>query len=136
MVRRTIPIAGLICLMGMLSSQPAAAQLNSTTIDRVAIYAASEANRSNLPESSVTYNVTNPATIDSIFSGIDFATQRDCRGMDAENSSYIYVKFKTSSRKVYHLFLQNTHIAVAGRRDMCYFVPPAVRSIIAAHTQP
>lgn len=136
MMRFPLHLWGTLCLAGALAPAPAEAQLNSTTIDRIAIYAASEENRSNLPESSVTYNVTSPATIDSIFTGIDFTTQRDCRRIEAENSSYIYVKFKTSGRKIYHLFLQGTHIAAEGRRDMCYYVPPAVRSIIAAHTQP
>jgi len=129
--------AGLHHLVLALIAFPTAtfAQLNSSTVDRMAIYVANTSNRSNLPDSSVNYNITSPATIDAILSGIDFTEQLDCSDVEAKNTSYMYVKLKSGGRKVYHLFHLDSHIAVEGRRDLCFFVSPAARAIIAANAQ-
>ena len=127
--------AGLIVGSFLFLLDSADAQLSSANVAALAIYVADVNTTDDLPNNLVNYNIVSPLLIDLILSGVEFDVERDCTGIETKNSSYMYVQFKNGSRKVYHLFLLNSHIAIKDRRDLCFFVSPEAQSLIAAHAQ-
>ncbi len=101
----------------------------------LAIYEANDRTRGTLRESETTYNLTDPGAIADLISGIDFGEALDCADMETKNSAYLYVKFKDNKRKVYTLFLLNSHISLNNDRSTCFFVGPVARTIIESNSQ-
>ena len=129
----------LIVLMAALTASaqtlPGPQPLSSATIQALAIYEANIHTSDELPDHLVNYNVTDPAVINAIFSGIDFSTELDCALLQADNYTYMYVKMRNGTRKVYDFFSLDSHVALKDRRVPCYWVSEAARSVLAAHNQ-
>lgn len=111
-----------------------ASELSIDTIDALAIYDANLNTSDNLPENEVIYNVIEFNIINSIIEGID-PTERDCAGMQAKNTTYLYIKFKDGTREVYHLFLLDSHLAIKNQRHTCFFIEKSARSLIISNKQ-
>jgi hypothetical protein len=105
------------------------------TIQAVAVYEVTETSTDTLPDSLVNYNVTDPAVIDGMFSGIEADTVRDCLHLQAKNNAHVYVKFDSGAYRVYHLFLRWSHFSAKGERGFCYYVAQASRDLFLAYAQ-
>lgn len=139
---RQSAVLGMLPLLAVLAG-PVAAQtppgpqpLSSATIQALAIYEANIHTSDELPDHLVSYNVTDAAVIDAIFSGIDFSAELDCSLLQADNYTYMYVKMRNGTRKVYDFFAVDSHVALKDRRVPCYWVNEAARSVLDDHKQP
>jgi hypothetical protein len=129
------PVIALVVCGLFLVTAPLDAALSSANVAALAVYVAQD-NSNDKPDSMVIYNITLPSLIDAILSGIEFDVQRDCSDLDAKNNSFLYVKLKDGSRKVYDLFLLNSHAAIRGRRDFCFAISAEAQVQIVANAQP
>ncbi len=122
--------------MSLLTMETAnAAELGSGTVEKLAIYEANVNTSDELPDDEVVYNVIDPDTINSILAGIELSVERNCLELEAANTSYMYVKFKDGTRKVYHLFLLDSHLALKDQRHTCFFIEESSRSLIISIKQ-
>lgn len=136
MSRFSFMLASLSLLTLSLAPSPAAyAALSSATVTALAIYVADVNTSDTLPDALVNYNVTASATIDAVLSGIQFNEILDCSGIEAKSTSYLYVKLADGTRKVYHLFLGDSHLSIRERRDFCFAVDPTAKSLIQSLAQ-
>ncbi|HEX7182109.1 MAG TPA: hypothetical protein VF756_09725 [Thermoanaerobaculia bacterium] len=134
---------GMLPLLVLLAATAGFAQtpvgprpLSSASILALAIYEANIHTSDELPDHLVNYNVTDAAVVDAIFSGIDFATELDCTLLEADKYTYMYVKMRDGSRKVYDFYAIDSHVALKDRRVPCFWVSESARSVLAAHKQP
>lgn len=100
----------------------------------LAVYSAVTGSDS-LPDGQVSYNVTDPGVIAQILNGIEWSVPRDCGELETDNTTFMYLKYLDGTRKVYHLFLRNSHISLAGNRGTCFYVDPSSRTLIEDNTQ-
>jgi len=100
----------------------------------LAVYSAVTGSDS-LPDGQVSYNVTDPGVIAQILNGIEWSVPRDCGELETDNTSFMYLKYLDGTRKVYHLFLRNSHVSLAGNRGTCFYVDPSSRTLIEDNTQ-
>jgi hypothetical protein len=101
----------------------------------LASYEANERTSNQMPDATVRYTVTDPGTIRTLFSGIETGTERDCSDLETKDSAYLYVKLQDGNRRVYTLFLLNSHLALNNERATCFFVNPAARAVVTANLQ-
>ena len=109
--------------------------MNSTSIQALAIYQANIYTSDEMPDSQITYNVTDPAVIDALFAGIAFSTELDCDLLEADDNTYMYVKFHDGTRKVFDFFFLDSHLALKDRRVPCYWVNDETRKLLATYKQ-
>lgn len=128
-------LCGAALLLAMAPA-PLHAGLSSANVAAVAIYKATNTSTDSLPDNLVNYNITSPAMIDALFAGIHLEEELDCTGMESKNSAYLYVKLHDGSRKVYHAFLLNSHVALKDRRVPCFWVDDPVQQLITDNAQP
>lgn len=124
-----------ILLVLLLSPWAIAAGPDPTTVEALAIYDAKTGSDS-LPDSQVNYNVIDPGLISQILGGIEWSVARDCFDMETINVTYMYMRYLDGTRKVYHLFLHDSHISLKDNRGTCFYVDPATRTLIEDNTQP
>jgi hypothetical protein len=121
----------------LLAMAPAPLQgLSSAEVAAVAIYKAGNTTTDSLPDHLVNYNITSPDMIDVLFAGIHLEEELDCDGIESKNTAYLYVKLHDGSRKIYHAFLLNSHVALQGRRVPCFWVDDPVQQLITDNAQP
>jgi len=128
-------LCGAALLLAMAPA-PLQAALSSADVAAVAIYKASNTTTDSLPDNLVNYNITSPDLIDVLFAGIHLEEELDCDDIESKNTAYLYVKLHDGSRKVYHAFLLNSHVALQGRRVPCFWVDESVQQLITDNAQP
>lgn len=126
-VGRVFVVALLLAVTAV--SWPAHAfELNPANVQRLAVYAASATSPRILAPNAIVFDVTQPATIASLLSSIDFATPRDCSDLGALDDAVLYVQFNDSSIEVYQLFGAYEYIAKVGFSRGCWAINAAGRS--------
>ena len=111
------------------------AQIPKTSqIQAVAIYN-SLTSDDNLPDGSVNYNISNPATIAILFTNIESNVLRDCTNLDSDSNAYVYVKYIDGTRDVYDVFLMWSHIALRDNGDNCYYIESSAQSLFESLAQ-
>ena len=131
-------LAALLWVVGCATGTPPAAPgpfPPPADVAALAAYEANEQTSNQMPEARVRYTVTDPGAIRTLFGGIESGTERDCSDLETRNSAYLYAKLNDGSRRVYTLFLLNSHIALNNERTTCFFVNPAARAIVTANLQ-
>ena len=104
-------------------------ELNPANVPRLAIYAATATSPRILAPNAIVFDVTQPATIASLLSSIDFATPRDCSDVGALDDAILYVQFNDASIEVYQLFGAYEYIAKVGFSRGCWSIDEAGRSL-------
>jgi len=119
----------------IISSPIGWAKLSSANVSALAVYVADTNTSDSLSDAVVNYNITSPALIDAILGGIEFDVLRNCGRIDSKDSTYLYVKLKDGSRRVFSLFLLNTHVSLKSLRVGCHIVSDSARVLIEANAQ-
>jgi hypothetical protein len=129
--RRGGALASTLLLAAVLAgAMPARAfELSPANVQRLAIYAASSTRPRILEPNAIVFDVTQPATIASLLSAIDFATPRDCSDLGALEDAILYVQFNDGSIEVYQLLGAYEHIAKVGFSRGCYAIDETGRAL-------
>jgi hypothetical protein len=136
MKRSVCKLALTFLLFLFLAPSSGQAQIpDPDTIQAVAVYRVIPGASDNLPDSLVNYNVTDSATIYDMFTGIEADTVRNCRLMEAETNGYVYAKFDSGERQVYHMYLRWSHISKKVSRRYCYYVNQSARDLFEYYAQ-
>lgn len=108
---------------------------NPASINKMAVYKASDTEIGALPDSLISYNITDPFLILDIFSGIVRFELLDCSDMKEKTDAFVYLHFVDGTIKVYHLFAQYSHIALKDDRENCFYVNQSARSLLETHAR-
>ena len=132
---KALALAGCVALTVMLIATAAiAAGPNPTQVGALAFYSALTGT-DDLPDNQVNYNVIDPILISQILGGVEWSVPRDCDDMEANDDTYMYLQYLDGTRKVYHIFLGNSHISLKDNRSTCFYVDPATQGMIEANAQ-
>lgn len=121
----------LLCLADLASAQVP----NPADITSMALYKASVGVTDSIPDNLVNYNITAPAMISAMITGIESDTLRQCERYEAKNNAYLYVKFLNGSRKVYHIYLNWMHFSKKGDRANCFYINPLTQVLFRQNAQ-
>lgn len=127
---------GIILLSFIAMTTYISAQVpNPAAIEKVAVYKAIQGASDELPDEQVNYNITDKSLIDSMFTGIESDTLRDCSGMEARTSAFVYVKMLNGTTQVYHLFRMYSHFSKKNDRSNCFYINPPSRTLFETNAQ-
>lgn len=133
MKTRHLPI--LVMCITALTVNLMAQVPNPASIEKVAVYKAIQGASDSLNDDQVNYNITDKNLINSMFTGMESDTLRDCSTMEAKTSAFVYVKLYNGNSHVYHLFQMYAYFSKKNDRANCFYVNPPTRVLFENNAQ-